>query len=284
MNDYIEEFKLYMKMDNNSENTVKNYVPDVEKMLDFINKDPLQLNKMDIVNYTNMLQDKEFNAKTINRKLYAVYKFVQFLSSKYSVNIDFKIKKMKMRIEKQEYTRNALTKTDFKRVLHAAFNDNNIMFYTLLMTLYYTGMRISEALDIKVKDTNKKEILVVGKDRKQRYVFFPDELKKQFKKYIAERDSKKEYLFINREKDTRLTEWMADYWFKKYASKTKVELKKAHCHNVRHLFCYICLNERGMKIDEVAQLAGHSNINTTMIYTKKTKKELLNDVKDFKIE
>lgn len=283
MNDYLQEFKMYMKIDNNSENTAKNYIPDVEKMLIFINKDPLELTRLDIINFINELHEKELNAKTVNRKIYAVYKFIQFLNIEHNLDITLDIKKLKMKIGKQEYGRNVLTKTEFKRILNASIKDGNILFTTLLMTLFFTGMRISEALNIKVKDTNKNEISVIGKGRKQRYVEIPNDLKKQFKEYMSVRSSNKEFLFINREKDTRLTPWMCDYWIKKYARQTKVDIKKAHCHNIRHLFGYMCI-EKGMPLDEVAQLLGHCDINITKIYTRKTRKQLNEDMKDFKLE
>lgn len=274
-----------MNTDNDSSNTIKNYLPDVKKFLDFINKDPTDVTRMDAIKYINILQRQELNAKTINRKIYAIYKFIQYLNSECSLNINFNVKKLKMRIGKQEYGRNVLTKTDFKRILNASVKDKNIMFSTLLMTLYLTGMRISEALDIKLKEINKKEITVFGKGRKQRYVAIPDELRKYFREYAKYRkESKQEYLFLNVEKDTRLTAWMADYWIKKYARQTKVEIKRAHCHNIRHLFCYICINERGMSIDEVAQLVGHSDINITKIYIKKTRKQLFDNIRDFKLD
>lgn len=274
-----------MQLDNSSSNTIKNYKPDVEKFMVFINKDFTEITKIDIINFINYLKEQELDAKTINRKIYAIYKFTQFLTAEKNINLNFNVKKLKMRIGKQEYGRNLLTKTDFKRILNAAIKDGNIMFTTLLMTLYLTGMRISEALNIKLKDINKKEIITVGKGRKQRYVQIPDELRKSFRDYATYRKgSHEECLFINTENDNRLTEWMADYWIKKYASQTKVELKRAHCHNIRHLFCYTCINERGMSIDSVAQLVGHSDINITKIYIRKTRKQLFENIKDFKLE
>lgn len=286
LKNYLKDFEFYMMNDNSSQNTINNYLADVEKMLVYLKKEPNQIERMDIVNYINQLrnQDQELNAKTINRKIYAVYKFTQYLNYKCGLNLNLNVKKLKMRIEKQEYARNMLSKTDFKRILNAAEKDNNWVFYTLLLALYLTGMRISEALNLKVKDSTKKEILVTGKGRKQRYVFPPDRLRKQFKIYLSERNSDSEYIFLNKNKDSRLTEWMADYWIKKYARQTKVDIKKAHCHNIRHLFCYICINERGKTVDETAQLAGHSDINVTAGYTLKTKKQLIDDVKNFDLD
>ncbi|MBZ9635601.1 tyrosine-type recombinase/integrase [Clostridium sp. FP1] len=287
MLNYIDEFELYMKADKNSENTIKNYIPDIEKMLTFLNKDPLDIKSMDIANFINSLEAQELNAKTINRKIYAIYKYIQFLNSEYDFKINFNIKKMKMKIGMQEYGRNVLNKTDFKRIVNASIRDKNILVTTLLMTFYLTGMRVSEVLSIKIKDTNEKEIKVVGKGRKQRFVAIPDELRKLFKEYAAtsiRRESKQKFLFINKTKDSRLSSWMCDYWIKRYASDTKVELKKAHCHNIRHLFCYVCINERGMTIDEVAQRVGHSDINITKIYTKRTRKQLVDDARNFKLE
>lgn len=273
-----------MREDNSSSNTIKNYLPDVQKFLVFINKDPTEITKIDVIKFINDLKEKELDAKTINRKIYALYKFIQFLNNDYAIQLNFNIKKLKMRIAKQEYGRDLLTKTDFKRILNAAYRDKNVMFFTLLMTLYLTGMRISEALNIKFKDIKKKEISVVGKSNKQRYVPVPFELRKYFRQYaIYRKDSKEEYLFLNKH-GRRLTSWMADYYIKQYARKTKVELKRAHCHNIRHLFGYTCVNERGMTIDEVAQLMGHSDINITKIYIKKTRKQLQENMQDFKLE
>lgn len=273
-----------MQEDNTSVNTIKNYLPDVKKFLNFINKEPEELSKMDVIKFINDLKSQELDVKTINRKIYAIYKFIQFLNSDYNLKVNFNIKKLKMNIQHQEYGRDLLTKTDFKRILNAATKDLNITFYTLLLTLYLTGMRISEALNIKLKDIKKKEISVIGKGSKQRYVPIPFELRKYFKEYATYRKkSNIEYLFINT-KDRRLTAWLSDYYIKKYARKTKVELKKAHCHNIRHLFGYICINERMMTIDEVAQLMGHSDINITKIYVKKTRKQLQANMQDFKLE
>jgi integrase/recombinase XerD len=273
-----------MQEDNDSVNTMKNYLPDVEKFLTFINKDPIELDRIDVIKYINDLKNHELNAKTINRKIYAIYKFIQFLNNDYDLKINFNIKKLKMRIAKQEYGRDLLTKTDFKRILNAAYKDENIMFATLMLTLYLTGMRISEALNIKLKDIKKKEIIVTGKANKQRYIPIPDDLRKHFRECAAYRkDSKEEYLFLNKH-GRRLTAWMADYYIKRYAGKTKVELKRAHCHNVRHLFGYTCINERGMTIDELAQIMGHSDINITKIYIKKTRKQLQESMKNFKLE
>lgn len=273
-----------MKMDNSSYKTIVNYISDVEKMLNYLNKRPDQIEKMDILNFIADLKEHDLNAKTINRKIYAIYKFTQYLNTKYNLNLYLNVKKLKMRIEKQEYARNMISKTDFKRILNAAEKDNNRVFYTLLLTLYLTGARISEALNLRVKDSNKKEILVTGKGCKQRYIFPPDRLRKEFKIYLSERNSDNEYIFLNKKKNSRMTEWMADHWIKKYASETKVDIKKAHCHNIRHLFCFICINERGKTVDETAQLAGHSDVNVTAGYTLRTRKQLINDVKNFDLD
>lgn len=283
--DVLNDFKEYMLADKRSINTIKNYVSDIKKMLNFVDKQPIELNKIDIIKYDNFLEENDFNAKTINRKLYAINKFIEFINDIYDLDISFNIKKIKMNVAKQEYGRNVLTKTDYKRILNAAIKDMNVMFVTVLQTMYLTGMRISEVLQIRTSDINKKEITVIGKGRKQRYVPIPKELNKQFRVYMKNRKKSKEsFLFLNRKNDSRLNAWMCNYWIKKYARQTKVEIKRAHCHNIRHLFCYVALNERGMNIDEVAQLVGHGDINITKIYTNRNRQELLSDIKDFKLE
>ena len=60
----------------------------------------------------------------------------------------------------------------------------------------------------------------------------------------------------------------------------RVKLSKAHPHAFRHLFCFSLMDKPGVTINEVADLAGHADINTTRIYARKTKKELRNIIRE----
>ena len=62
---------------------------------------------------------------------------------------------------------------------------------------------------------------------------------------------------------------------KKYTGLARIKKEKGHLHNLRHLFCINCVNS-GLDITEIAQIVGHSDINTTKIYTSKSADDLKN--------
>ena len=293
----IKEFSNFMLLERNSYNTMKAYINDVNKFLDYMNIKPIEVTTMDIASYSMELEEvvvhskteknKRMSGKTINRKLYAIYKYINFLNEQYNTNITVNMKRIKVKTTDIGYGVNLLTKSEYKRILTAAKDDNNIMFATILQTMFLTGMRISEVLRLTIYDIDKKSFNVLrGKGRKDRTIPIPEELRVCFKEYMQVRKNRNEdeiTLFLNT-RGNPMTEWSCDYYIKKYARKVKVSLKKARCHNVRHLFGYILLNEKRKSITFVALLMGHSNINTTKLYLNETEKELIQDMQDYKLD
>lgn len=282
-----------MRKDRCSKNTIKAYIADVKKFLEFTDKNPQEIDEIDVVEYSEFLEEilvdskgeknKLLSAKTINRKLYAIFKYTNFLNEKFNINIVLNMKRLKMKITVVDYGINILTKAEFKKLVTGALKDKNIMFATILRTMIFTGMRISEVLKITVNDINKEYYQIRGKGRKMRTVPFPLELRAYFNEYMKVRKSKYEdetALFLNT-RSNPVTAWTCHQCMQKYARKVKVNLRKAHCHNVRHLFAWICLNEKGMSITSVALLLGHSNINTTKIYLNETEKEIIKGMQNF---
>ena len=76
-----------------------------------------------------------------------------------------------------------------------------------------------------------------------------------------------------------MTRRSVDRLVKKYGRLARIKLSKAHAHNLRHLYAF-SLVERGLTLDEIADLLGHTDINTTRIYSRKTKKQLLRIIKN----
>ncbi|WP_145993169.1 tyrosine-type recombinase/integrase [Tepidibacter mesophilus] len=179
-----------------------------------------------------------------------------------------------IKIQKQEYLDELLEMTDFDRLVRIAIREKDLRAVALFYALYLTGMRVSEVLQLKVSDVANDYITVIGKGEKARDVPITDDLREYIKDYI--RDRKQPIggsLFVNKNNDNVMSRQSIDNLIKKYAGMAKVKLSKAHAHNFRHL-AGIRMMEEGFTIDEVADVLGHGNINTTRIYTRKTKKQL----------
>ena len=133
----------------------------------------------------------------------------------------------------------------------------------------YTGTRISETLDIRLQDINltTREIIIRnGKGNKQRTVYMNDKVVNSIKEYLKDRkETDLDYLFVSN-KGNKLDRTVINKMFNKYSDTITP-------HQLRHFFCTNAL-ENDFSIHEVAYLAGHSNIHTTLLYTNPNENEM----------
>ena len=137
-----------------------------------------------------------------------------------------------------------------------------------IVTLYvYTGIRRSECVSLRLDqvDLISREIRIVGKGNKQRIVYINDKAVHAIREYLKERDSDSPYLFVSRQSE-KLTPSRINQIFNKYSDTITPK-------TLRHYFCSNAL-ENGYSIHEVANQAGHSNVQTTLIYSNPTAKEM----------
>ena len=261
----VEKWLNSLKDDDKSINTIVSYENDVIEFMDFTQKEVEDITKIDIDNYKNYIKDKDLTIKTLNRKLSSINSFFRYLKDDESRDIDVVIKVEKT--QKQNYLEHSLSKYDFQALIEAAEANNDLS--------------VSEALSLKVSDVNKNNISIKGKGSKHREVFIPKRLREILLNYLKVRINRDTpYLFTSKTGKTgQLSRKTVDTIIKKYATLAGVDKEKAHAHNFRHLYC-MSLIEKGISIDTVADLAGHSDINTTRIYTRKTKEQLLDTIND----
>jgi integrase/recombinase XerD len=267
----FDDFKKNIS-DDKSENTVQAYISDLKQFFQIINKDPLFLINEDVEKFKEELINKGYKIKTINRKLVSLKRYIDFynMTSEEKIFLMFKL----IKIQKQEYLDEILNKSDFERLIRFAERANDVRAIAIFYSLYLTGVRVSELLQWKVETAKHDTIIIRGKGGKYRNVMISDNLSVHINEYIRHRKHKKNgYLFLNEQNNKRMTRKSVHNLIKKYAGKSKVKLKKAHAHSFRHLFC-MTLIEKQVSIDTIADLAGHSDINTTRIYTRQTQKDL----------
>lgn len=269
--DKIEEFKEYLLQDDKTENTIEAYINDVIQMFEYLNiknVDEITEEKLDLFkNY--IIYDRELAPKTINRKILSVNQFLKFLRFNYSIK--------QIKIHRQNFLDNVITQDEINQIIHKCELYRDHRTKALLLTLAYTGTRISEALQLRIYDINKDYVNITGKGNKIRTIFLPDKLKEYLKEYSRYRVDKSDYLFTG--KQGGISRFQAHRDLKKYANMCGVDHKVSHLHNFRHRHC-LNLRDKGVDIATIADLVGHSDINTTRIYLRKSKNELLNTIND----
>nr|KEH84647.1 Integrase/Recombinase [Clostridium novyi A str. 4540] len=250
-----------------SQNTIESYLIDLVQFIRYLinkRKTIFDIKAKDIELYKNYLLNKErLKVKTINRKLTSINQFLKF--NHLEVNVQ------QISEQKQNYLDNILNKNEIEKLLKAC--KNNKRDKAIIETLYLTGVRVSELIQIRVQDVNKKSVTIRGKNNKYRDIFVTKKLSQAWHEYLDVREECScEQLFVG--KRGPLKKRTINKIIRKYAEKAGVKKSKAHPHNFRHAFCK-GLADRGVNIETIADIAGHSDLNTTRIYTRQTKEELI---------
>ena len=273
---YLEEYLKYLKYQKNySSLTIDSYEEDLVSFLDFLNKENLDVLSVvydDIRFYLMDLNNQKNKASTISRKLSSLRGFYKFL-----INRDY-IKNNPFTLIKAPKKEKKLPRFFYYNELEEMFNSIDISTplgernRLILEVLYASGVRVSELVNIKVKDINDEEIKVLGKGNKERITRIGDYAREILDLYLEdgykELNSKNsEYLFLNKNGD-KLTTRGIRYILDEIIKNTNVK-KKISPHMLRHSFATHLLNE-GCDILSVQELLGHESLTATAIYTHVT--------------
>lgn len=277
----MELFEQYLIDDGKSENTIKGYVQSVNGFLKWFDESKdvefKKLHRENIREYVSFLKTvKNSKPKTINTKLNALVKLNEFLVETKRQTDMVITKKDYMKVQ-QQYA--SLAKIEFKDVekfRQLILDSGNKRNYAIVTLLSYAGLRISEALYLKVTDFNltSRELVVEdGKGNKTRTVFINDKVKNALQAWLKERTERlieNEFIFVSN-RNKVLDRTTINKLFNEYSEKIG---KNISPHDLRHFFCSHAIS-KGMSVHEVANQAGHSNIHTTLLYTNPSKNELI---------
>lgn len=289
----VENFKLYLSQKGKSENTIDSYGLHVNGYIQwFESTKNMMFGKLydeNVKEYVQFLKNNNSSPSTINAKVNALSKFNEFLISVGVQDTQFIKSDVFQKVQQQYASLANIEKDDVEYFRQLVLESGNTRNYTIITLLAYGGLRISEALDLKLDDISigTREITVVGKGNKQRTVLMNSKVKDALEKYLVERDSDSEYLFYSRQ-NGKLDRTTVNKIFKTFTGEATTRQKEKGItfkklnktitpHDLRHFYCSYAL-EVGMNINEVANQAGHSSIQTTMLYTNPNKKQMLSKV------
>ena len=275
----LKEFENYLKnVKKYSINTVNSYVSDINIFISYLSVEKVNyknINRDIIRSYLKYLDENNYKSSSINRILSSLNDYYNYLVKnkiiKYNyfndINRPRKEKKLPNFINYAEYMNliSTIEKED-----NAYLRLRNLL---LLEILFDTGLRVSEAVNIKIKDIDFKNhsIKVLGKGSKERIVYFGDYASNYLEEYLSLREciksSDDEYLFWNKNYQ-KLTRRGAEYLINNIAKKALLK-QKITPHTLRHTFATEMLNN-GCDIRSVQELLGHKSLSTTGIYTHVT--------------
>lgn len=278
--DYLEAFEDYLREEEKSSGTINGYVGDAKDFLEFYKKDIRDLKTKDISEFKDYLKMNKIKVTTINRKLVGIKQFIDFLNEYFNIGITVKVKQEKVQQQYSLKDEELLTEDDYLKLIRETEKAGDIRAKALFATLYYSGMRISEALQLRV-DHVKNELKIIedikGKGNKYRDIYISNKLMPILKEYLAVRrqpySSNTKALFVGERGP--MTRQTAHSLIKKYAKKAGIDERKAHVHNLRHLFG-LRLAELGIPIQDIAKFMGHTSIEVTKIYLEKPQSHYAN--------
>lgn len=271
----IEEYVLYLKNERNYPlNTIDSYIRDIEDFKAFIGQRRVTFKSVDkeiVRDYLKNLDALKYKNTTIGRKMSSLRNFYDFLVVReYVKNNPFKLIGNP---KKDKKLPNFLQYEEFEKLL-SGFKDDNILDIRdklIIELLFDTGMRVSELINIKLKDIDfkKQSILVMGKGSKERICYYGDYGREDFIKYLEIARPKllkneKNYLFLSI-KGTKLTRQAIESIIEKCVKKVGLN-HHISPHVLRHTFATSMLDS-GADIRSVSELLGHSSLSTTQIYT-----------------
>ena len=261
--EYIENFLNYLKYQKNfSDHTIKNYSIDLKAFYEFAQNS--EINVELIRKYLKKMYENKYKNRTISRKVSALKSYFKYLESENIIDEDPMSLISNPKIEKN--LPNYLNYDDLEKLLN--FPDQNNKYglrdALILEMLYSSGCRVSESVNIKLKDIDFKErkILILGKGNKERYVFYGTKCENLLNKYLLKENH--EYLFTNKH-GNKLNERIVRKIVDDNARKSGLNVHVTP-HTLRHTYATHLLND-GADLKSVGDLLGHENLSTTQIYT-----------------
>ena len=253
------KFCEYMRCEEKSVNTIMKYKRDIGKFIEFLGNSKLDKNA--VIAWKESIK-LEYALSSVNSMLVAVNCFLEWLGCGRN-----KVKLIKCQKAIFSQPEKELSQEEYRRLVESAYVQNNHKLSLIIQTICGTGIRISELNFVTIEGVKSRRVLATSKG-KSRAVLLPKNLCKKLEQYCKEEKITNGIIF--RTKSGKAMN-RSNIWkmMKGLCREAKVSQSKVFPHNLRHLFArtYYKIEKN---ITRLADILGHSNINTTRIYTMET--------------
>lgn len=259
-NRILEDFEHYLFVEEKSSATIDKYMRDVTALSKYAGD--REITKELVISFKQKLIKDGYAVRSINSMISSVNSLFNYLQW-----YDCRVKNLKFQQEVFCPEEKELTKDEYVRLVRTAGERGNERLCMLMQTICATGIRVSELNYITVENVKKGQAKVRCKG-KTRTIMIVKKLQKRLLKYARERKIKSGAVFVtnNGNPMSRTNIWKE---MKELCKKAGVSSTKVFPHNLRHLFARIFYSLE-KDIAQLADVLGHSNINTTRIYIVST--------------
>ena len=251
----IQKYIAYLTEQERSAATIGKYTHELNALVSFLGGEIVT--KTELIRWKQHLTDTA--PATVNGMLTAANGFFCFMGWKELYVKPLKLQKSLFLDESRE-----LTRQEYARLVRAAQQEGNQRLSLVLKTICATGIRVSELRYITVEAIGSGRAQISNKG-KRRVIFLPDKLRKMLKSYVKAQKITAGAVFVTRSGKPldRSNIWRE---MKDLCKRASVAAEKVFPHNLRHLFARTFYTmERDLS--RLADILGHSSINTTRIYT-----------------
>lgn len=251
----IAGFREHLILMERSAATIQKYIRDVKAFMAYAQNSAIT--KETVIAYKKYLQEN-YAVRSVNSMLASINSFFSFFGWD-----DLKVKSLKLQQQVYCPAEKELTKAEYTRLCKAAQRRHNERLNLILQTICGTGIRVSELQFITVEAAKCGEAVVRCKG-KTRAVFIVRELRQKLLRYAAEQNIRSGMIFVTRtgKPISRTNIWRE---MKALCIEADVNPQKVFPHNLRHLFARVFYGIE-KDIAKLADILGHSSINTTRIY------------------
>ena len=265
MQSILSKTEKLLKLRNYSSRTIKAYSLYINEYLGFAKKNTIKDKNKAIECFLLEKQKRGNSPQTINLALNSV-KFLYREVLKTRGIIDFKCAKRSKKLPI------VLPRKEIEKIISQINNSKHKMMVSLG---YASGLRVSEIINLKVKDVELEELMIHiknAKGKKDRITVFPEKLKNDIQTLTVGKNNND--LVFESIRGGKLTTTSLQKVFRRALERSGIK-KDATFHSLRHSFATHLL-ENGVDVRYVQELLGHANIRTTQIYTKVTNPSLKN--------
>lgn len=252
----ITQFQNGLREDEKSSATVQKYLRDIEKFFLFAEQEAVT--KDTAIRYKQYLMET-YKPSSVNSMLAAINRFFKEMGWFDCVVKAVKVQRQAFRCQERE-----LTKAEYFRLLKAAKQQDNRRLCLLMQTLCATGIRVSELrfITLEAARSGRASVSLKGKTRT---VLIPSDLGRELRCYAAARGIKRGSIFVTKS-GSPMDRSNILHEMKALCEAAGVDKSKVFPHNLRHLFACLFYKEE-KDLSRLADLLGHSDVNTTRIYT-----------------
>lgn len=266
----LKKYAEYLIQKELADNTRTVYLKQAELFLAFV--EGREITKKETIAYKQKLLAGEKSPASINLYITAVNGFLKYDGLK-----DCYIKTV--RVQKSQCPDNIINAEEYKRMLLCAKEYGYQKYYCIMMTLAMTGIRVSELSGCTVEALRQGKFIVYNKGR-MREIYLPERLIAELECYCMEMKITSGTIFLGN-KDRPISRNTVYKMLLRVADMGGVPRHRVHPHSFRHLFAVTYMKQYS-DLSELADIMGHSSLETTRIYTRSTtdeKRRRMNELK-----